>query len=59
MTRLSRPVAKAIVVIVNLINALLQNRHDVVKGAKTVRVVLAAGVGAVDRDDGVVAVLRG
>lgn len=58
LTRLCRVISKAVIVVVNLINALLQNRHDVVKGAKTVRVVFAAGIGAVDGDDGIVAALE-
>lgn len=58
LTRLCRVISKAVVVVVNLINALLQNRHDIVKGAKTVRIVLAAGMGAVDGDDGIVAALK-
>lgn len=58
LTRLCRVISKAVVVVVNLINALLQNRHDVVKGAKTVRVVFATWIGAVDGNDGIVAALE-
>lgn len=57
MTRLCCVITKAVVVVVNLINALLQDRHDVVKGAKAVCVIFAACIRAVDGDDGVVPVL--
>lgn len=57
MPRLCCVVTKAVVVVVNLINALLQGRHDVVKGAKTVRIIFAAGIGAVDGNNGVIPVL--
>lgn len=57
MTRLCCVITKAVVVVVNLINALLQNGHDVVKGAETIRIVFAAGIRAVDGDNGVIAVL--
>lgn len=54
MTRLCRVITKAVVIVVNLINTLLQNRHDVVKGAQTIRIVFATGIGAVDGDNGVI-----
>jgi len=57
MTRLRGPVAKTVIVIVNLVNALLQNRHDIVKGAKTIRIVLAARVGSIYWNHGVVPAL--
>lgn len=37
-------IPKAVIVIVNLVNTLLQDRHDVVEGAKTIRIVVAARV---------------
>lgn len=57
MTRLSGVIAKAVVVIVNFINALLQDRHDVVERAQTIRIILAAGIGAVDGDNSVIPVV--
>lgn len=58
MTRLCCVITKAVVVVVNLINALLQDRHDVVKGAETVRIVFAAGIRAVDGDNGVIPMIN-
>lgn len=57
MARLRGVVAKAIVIIVDLIDALLQDRDDVVKRAEAIRIVLTAGVCAVDRDDGIIPIL--
>lgn len=57
MTSLSGVIAKAVIVIVNFINALLQDRHDVVERAQTVRIIFAAGIGAVDGDNGVIPIV--
>lgn len=54
--RLSGIVAEAVIVVVNLVNALLQHRHDVVKGAKTIRIVVASGIGSIYRYHGIVSI---
>lgn len=50
-------VAKAIIIIINFVDALLQDGYHIVERAQAVCVVLAASVGSVDGDHGVISVM--